>query len=75
MSAGAKLKAEGVSRGVPDLYIPAWNTWIEFKRSKGGVLSPQQKDWLAYLESIGDTVIVAHGAEQAKQEIKNCGFS
>ena len=27
-----KLKLEGVVRGVPDLYIPAWRTWIEMKR-------------------------------------------
>ena len=61
----ARLKAEGVSRGVPDLFIPAWGLWIEMKRQKGGRLSPEQRDWIGYLQSIGDTVVVAHGAQEA----------
>lgn len=61
----AKMKAEGVSRGVPDLYVPAWGLWIEMKRAKGGTVSPEQKDWIAYLESIGQTVIVAKGDDDA----------
>ena len=65
-SAGARLKAEGVSAGVPDLFIPAWNTWIEMKRSKGGSVSEKQKDWLAYLESIGHKAFVCKGADNAK---------
>ena len=67
---GAKLKAEGVSAGVPDLYIPAWRCWIEMKREKGGQLSPAQKDWIAYLGSIGDTVIVGNAFEDARKKIK-----
>ena len=66
-SAGARLKAEGVSAGVPDLFIPAWNTWIEMKRSKGGSVSEKQKDWLAYLEGIGHQVFVCKGADSAKE--------
>ena len=66
---GAKLKAEGVSAGVPDLYIPAWRCWIEMKREKGGQLSPAQKDWIAYLGSIGDMVIVGNGFEDARKKI------
>lgn len=71
----ARMKAEGVAAGVPDLYIPAWKTWIEFKKVKGGSVGPKQKEWIEYLESIGDTVIIARGAEHAKQEIESCGFS
>jgi len=66
-SAGARLKAEGVSAGVPDLFIPAWNTWIEMKRSKGGSVSEKQKDWLAYLESVGHKTFVCKGADSAKE--------
>ena len=66
---GGKLKAEGVSAGVPDLYIPAWRVWIEMKRVKGGRLAPAQKDWVAYLESIGDTVIVGNGFMDAQNKI------
>jgi len=69
LTTGAKLKAEGVSAGVPDLYIPAWRCWVEMKRSKGETVSGPQKDWISYLESIGDTVIVGNGCEDAKEKI------
>jgi hypothetical protein len=68
-STAAKLKAEGVMRGVPDLFIPAHNLWIEMKRSKGGVLSPEQRDWINYLEMLGNTVFVCHGADHAKDAV------
>ena len=61
-----RLKAEGVASGVPDLFVPAWRLWVEMKRTKGGSLSPEQKDWIAYLESVGYCVIVGKGAESAK---------
>lgn len=62
-----RLKAEGVTPGVPDLYIPAWRTWIEFKRIKGGRIDPEQRDWHEYLRSVGDMVIVAYGCDDAKK--------
>ena len=71
LSAGATLKAEGTSAGVPDLYIPEWNVWVEMKRQTGGVLSPAQKDWIAYLTSIDHTVIVGKGWQDAMQKILN----
>ena len=72
LSVAGRLKAEGVSKGVPDLYIPAWHTWVEMKRIKGGTVSPDQKNWRAYLESIGDFVIVAKGNEDAQRQIIAC---
>ena len=65
-----RLKAEGVASGVPDLFVPAWRLWIEMKRAKGGSLSPEQKDWIAYLEGVGYWVIVGKGAESAKELIR-----
>jgi hypothetical protein len=65
----AKMKATGVSSGVPDLFIPAWRLWVEMKRTKGGSLSAEQKDWVAYLESVGFCCIVGKGAEDAKAKI------
>lgn len=65
-----KLKAEGVKRGIPDLFIPEWATWIEMKRQKGGRLPPDQKEKIEYLEGIGHTVIVAKGWEDAVSQIK-----
>ncbi|CAB4139908.1 VRR-NUC domain containing protein [uncultured Caudovirales phage] len=68
-AAAGKLKAEGVSAGVPDLHIPAWSLWVEMKRQKGGVVSAEQKDWINYLSSIGHICIVAKGFEAAKAAI------
>jgi hypothetical protein len=70
----AKLKATGTSAGVPDLFIPAWSTWVEMKRAKGGRLSELQKDWIAYLESIGHKVLVGHGFEDAMAKVQQLGF-
>lgn len=66
-----RLKAEGVSAGVPDLYIPALRLWVEMKRSKGGSLSPDQKDWINYLRSIGDNVAVCAGCQAAIDAVEN----
>lgn len=64
-----RLKDEGQVNGIPDLYIPAWKIWIEMKRKKGGRLSPDQKEKIAYLESIGDTVIVGYGCDDARAKL------
>lgn len=65
-----RLKAEGVSSGVPDLFIPAWGLWVEMKRTKGGSLSAEQKDWIAYLESVRFCCIVVKGADDAKGKLQ-----
>lgn len=69
-STGAALKAEGVVPGVPDLFVPEWLLWVEMKRAKGGTVSPDQRDWIAYLESIGHRCIVGRGFEDAKAQIE-----
>lgn len=69
IATGTRLKAEGVSAGVPDLFIPEWRVWIEMKRAKGGALSAKQKEWRDYLIGCGYTVIVAHGKIAAQNEI------
>ena len=70
MAQGASLKAEGVTAGVPDLFVPAWGLWIEMKKATGGVVSPAQRDWIAYLEGIGHSVIIGRGFEDAKRQIE-----
>jgi hypothetical protein len=65
-----RLKAEGVSSGVPDLFVPAWGLWVEMKRTKGGSLSAEQKDWIAYLESVKFCCIVGKGADDAKGKLQ-----
>ena len=69
LSVAAKLKAEGVSSGVPDLCVPAWRLWIEMKRVKGGSLSAEQKDWIEYLEGVNYWWIVGKGEEDARTKI------
>ena len=64
-----RMKAEGVASGVPDLFVPAWRLWVEMKRVKGGSLSAEQKDWIAYLEGCGYQCIVGKGADDAKLKI------
>ena len=68
-SQGAALKAEGVTPGVPDLFVPEWLLWVEMKREAGGIVSPVQRDWIQYLEGIGHRVIIGHGFEDAKRQI------
>jgi hypothetical protein len=67
----AKLKVEGVSPGIPDLFIPELKLWIEMKRIKGGRLSPEQKDWINYLASVGYVCFICAGAEDAKIQISD----
>jgi hypothetical protein len=69
LATAARLKVEGVSSGVPDLFIPAWRLWVEMKRIKGGVLSSEQKDWIKYLEEVGYCAKVCKGADDAKEQI------
>jgi hypothetical protein len=57
-----RLKDEGVESGVPDLYVPEWQLWIEKKRVNGRKPTPAQLDWHAYLRGIGHTVLVCKGA-------------
>jgi len=70
ISVAKRLKMEGVVRGIPDLFIPAWNLWIEMKRVSGGRLSTDQKQMISYLENIGHTVIIGKGATDASQHIR-----
>jgi hypothetical protein len=70
LSVAAKLKAEGATSGVPDLYVPQWRLWIEMKRSTGGRLSKTQIDWIDYLTTVcGDDVVVGSGFEDAREKI------
>ncbi len=63
-----RLKEEGVVPGIPDLFIPTWNLWIEMK-VPGGKLSKPQEGIIKYLESCGHTVIVGYGARDASEKV------
>lgn len=66
-----KLKAEGVVKGVPDLFIPEWRLWVEMKRQKGSYLSQEQKDIKKRLESYGYGYILGKGFQDARSQIKS----
>lgn len=65
-----KMKAEGQTAGVPDMYVPALKLWIEMKTVNGRV-SRVQQPWIDYLRALGDTVIVPRGGEQAREMVNN----
>ncbi len=70
-----RLKDEGVLAGVPDMFFPhaadGWHgLFIEMKRVKGGVISPQQKAIAKLLKSNGYKVEFAYGADDAYSKFK-----
>jgi len=67
---GAKLKKMGVKRGVPDLFIPQYKCFIEFKTLKGK-LSKEQKELKPHLESYGYVWITAYGFLDAISKFKS----
>lgn len=70
MVAAMNAKAEGLTPGVPDLFVPFPNgqyhgLFIEMKRLKGGVLSLEQKVMIARLNSAGYLAVVCKGHLEA----------
>ena len=67
-----KLKRTGVSKGYPDVFVPLVTPiypgfFVEMKRVKGGVVSPEQAEWIEYLKGQGYYAAVAKGADEAKR--------
>lgn len=65
----AKLKALGLSAGVPDLCIPVakggyHSLYIEMK-AKGGRITDSQREWITLLQSQGMCAAVCYGADNA----------
>ncbi|WP_405120725.1 VRR-NUC domain-containing protein [Pseudomonas leptonychotis] len=70
----AKLKAEGVRPGYPDLNLMTprhgfAGLIIEMKRIKGGSITPQQADWLQWFSDQGFMAVCCKGFDSAKQTI------
>lgn len=75
-SPGARLKAEGVVAGVPDVFLASprqgfHGLYIEMKRQKGGRLESSQKDIIARLRQAGYRVEVCKGWWEAREAIEN----
>lgn len=71
----ARMKAEGVTAGVCDLFFVASNAsynglFIEMKRSDGGRVSPEQKRFMDGCLSRGYKAVVCSGAKEALEVIK-----
>lgn len=68
-----KQTQEGVKKGFPDLVVVTKDTvlFLEMKRIKGGVLSPEQKEWLSILPEKKTQSVVAKGFDEAKKIIDN----
>lgn len=71
---GARLKAEGVKAGVPDVWLPvARGRWhglvIELKADESKRPSKEQVEWLTQLMEQGYYATVAAGTEAAKRLI------
>lgn len=70
----AKLKAEGVKRGVPDTCLPVargtfHGLWIELK-AEGGKATDAQSEWIKALNAQGYYACVCVGWESAKTTIE-----
>lgn len=75
-----KLKAEGVKRGVPDIFIPCptklnkqdehtcHGFWIEMK-SKKGRISPEQEYWAHKLTNLGYAYLIFYSWQEAALKI------
>jgi len=70
-----KMKAEGVKRGVPDIFLPVpvgqWcGMFLEMKVRQGGQVSKEQRAFMADLDA-RYRVAIAHGAEHASKLIES----
>ena len=73
---GARLHAEGVRAGIPDLFLAvptrqAHGLWIEMKRQHGGRISDAQKSSMAALEDQGYACTVCKGWQEARRAISD----
>lgn len=71
---GRSLVRQGLKKGVPDICLPVarggyHGMYIEMKRTKGGKLGDDQRQWLSALTQQGYYAVLCKGWEQAKDEI------
>ena len=71
---GARMKAEGMKPGVPDICLPVARgpyhaLYIEMKRTRASRVSEDQRAWLAKLMRVGNKAIVCRGWDAARAAI------
>lgn len=69
----AYMRAEGLRGGVPDICLPVPRgpyaaLYIEMK-SRRGVASPAQQQWLQGLTALGNRAVLCYGCDAAWAEI------
>ena len=69
-----RLKKEGLSPGVPDLFVPVPNKnyhglFVEMK-IKGGFLRDEQKRWINELNKQGYKAVVCYSADEAMEVLQ-----
>jgi hypothetical protein len=72
----AKMKAEGVKAGVPDIFLPVargefHGLFIELKKLKGGRATSAQCIWLEELNNQGYMAVICKGWLAAKNTLEN----
>ncbi len=79
---GARRKRRGVKAGIPDILIfdppPAWagrrvGAALELKTPRGR-LTPEQGEWLQYLEARYWVTAIARGADDAREILRAWGY-
>ena len=70
----ARLRAQGVKAGVPDLCLPVarggkHGLYIELKRQRGGRTSEEQEGWIKALRKQGFAAEVCKGWQEAAEMI------
>ncbi len=74
--AGAKLKAIGMQKGFPDLFVPEARNgfhglFIEMKRDRTRKPTKEQKEWITLLNEKGYLAVVCYGAAEAIEQIRS----
>ena len=70
---GARMKAEGVRKGTPDMFLavkrgPCAGLWLENKTTEG-VVAPEQKAFMQDLFAFGYKVAVCRDFDEARTQI------
>lgn len=68
-TAQKEIKAQGVSKGYPDLVLYDWRSTrvlhLELKRIKGSKTSKEQKEWIEWLKGAGHEAVICKGYDEA----------
>ena len=70
-----RAKQEGLAAGFPDLMAiwPGGIAFIEMKRTKGGTVSENQREWIERLQGFGFPAAVCRGADAAIAFLREAG--